>query len=124
MLEVNVVFKVTSGFAAIIVIEVKGKRPACKLGVLVLGDVGEAFVALEDDLAGFLVETGESVSVSTLLLVLAVRWVCVSKHGDFVAKAIEVISGPGKRGIWNGTGASLGIGRVPPAAIDGVYEGG
>ncbi len=67
---------------------------------------------------------GEAVSVGALGFVFSVDGVGVGEHGDFVAEAIEVISGPGEGGIWNGVGSGFGVGWVPPAAVDGVDEGG
>lgn len=96
VLEVDLVFKMSGCFTTIVVVEIKGEGPAGELGILILGDVGESLVALKGDLAGFLIEAGEAVAVGALLLVAAVGGVRVGQHGDFIAKPVEVIPGPGK----------------------------
>lgn len=124
ILKVDFVCKVTCGFAAVVVAGVEADRPAWELGVFVFGDVGEAFVALEGDFTGLLVEAGDSVAVGALLFIADLGGIGVGEHRDFVAEAVEVVSGPGKRGIWNRIGSGFGVGGVPPATVDGVDEGG
>jgi len=101
---------------------VKGDGPAGELGVVVLGDVGEAFVALEGDLAGLFIKAGEAVAIGALFFVFAIGGVGVGEHGNFVTEAIEVISSPRKRGIWNGVGSGFFAEWMPPATVNGVHE--
>jgi len=122
--EVDVIGEVSGRFPAIVVAGVEIEGPAGELGILVLGDVGEAFEALEGDLAGLLVEVGEAIAVGALGFVFAVGGVGVGEHRDFVTEAIEVISGPREGGIWNGVGSGFGVGGMPPATVDGVDESG
>lgn len=75
--EVDLVFKMASGFAAIVIVKIERERPARKLGVLIFSDVGETLIALEGNLTGSFVKPGEAISISTLFLVAAVNWVRV-----------------------------------------------
>ena len=124
VLKVDLVFKMTGGFAAIVIVKIESERPARKLGILIFSDVGETLIALEGNLIGSFVKPGEAISISTLFLVAAVNWISVSKHRYFVAESIEIISGPRKRGIGNWVWPGLSIGRMPPTTVNGVDKGG
>ncbi len=122
--EIDFIGEVAGGFTAIVVAGVEGDRPAGELRIFFVGDVSEALVTLEGDFAGLLVEAGEAIAVGALLFVSTLGGVGVGEHGDFVAEAIEVISGPGEWGIGNRIRAGFSVGRMPPATVDGVDESG
>ena len=48
----------------------------------------------------------------------------VCEHGDGIAEAVLVFAGPWEGAVRDGVGAGFIIDGVPPAAIDGVDEGG
>lgn len=122
--EVDVVVEVGGGFAAVVVTGVEGEGPAGELVVAFFGDVGEALVAFEGDFVGGFFEASESVAVGALCFVIAIFRVGVGEHGDFVAEAVEEVSGPGEGGVGDGVGAGFFVEGVPPASVDGVDEGG
>ena len=78
MLEIDVVFKMAGGFAAIVIVKIKSERPARKLAILIFGDVGKTLIAFKGDLTASFIKSGEAISVGTLLFVAAVDWVRVS----------------------------------------------
>ena len=78
VLEIDIVFKMTGGFAAIVIVKIESERPARKLAILIFGDVGKTLIAFKGDLTGFFIKSGEAISVGTLLFVAAVDWVRVS----------------------------------------------
>ena len=92
--------------------------------VLVLGDVGEAFIAFESHFVGLLVKAGEAVTVGAFLFIAAVFGVGVGEHGELVAESVEIVSGPGKGRIWHGIGSGFFVFGMPPATVDRIDESG
>lgn len=112
-----------NGLASVVVGHIGGNWPAGELGVVAGRGVGKTRPAFKADGAFGFVEADEAVAVGAFSLVASVFGVGVGMHGDGIAEAIQIVSGPGMGASGNRKVAGFFVQRMPPAAIDGVDDG-